>query len=131
MSAGGMWLGYMFPSNITPVEAAVRSDTNRATAPKDFTFGYSNDWGLTWTTVHTSTDNVDWTSEERRVFDTLRVRPWWDPVWILEERMDDPDTVLEARTQLWHIDRVTHAVTVSDIISGEDGTLAISDHDYS
>ena len=68
---------------------------------------------------------------KRALADTLRVRPYWDPVWILEERMEDPDTVLEARTQLWHIDRVTHAVTVSDIISGEDGTLAIADHDYS
>ncbi len=67
---------------------------------------------------------------KRALADTLRVRPYWDPVWILDERMDDPDTVLEARTQLWHIDRVTHAVTVSDIISGEDGTLAIADHDY-
>ncbi len=67
---------------------------------------------------------------KRALADTLRVWPYWDPVWILDERMEDPDTVLEARTQLWHIDRVTHAVTVSDIISGEDGTLAISDHDY-
>ena len=69
MSTGGMWLGYMFPSNIAPVEAGVRADTNRSSAPKDFTFDYSNDWGLTWTTVHTATDNVDWTSEEMRDFD--------------------------------------------------------------
>ncbi len=69
MSAAGMWLGYMFPSNIAPVEAGVRADTNRTSAPKDFTFDCSNDWGLTWTTVHAGTDNIDWTSEEMRSFD--------------------------------------------------------------
>ncbi|HUF25356.1 MAG TPA: hypothetical protein VMM18_00140, partial [Gemmatimonadaceae bacterium] len=56
--------------------------------------------------------------------------PWWDPVWIRDERLDDPDTVLEARTQLWHIGRVTHALTVSDILAGEAGTVEISEHDY-
>ena len=67
---------------------------------------------------------------KRALAETLKTAPWWDPVWIRDERLDDPDTVLEARTALWHIDRVTHAVTVSDIIAGEDGTLAITDHDY-
>jgi hypothetical protein len=48
----------------------------------------------------------------------------------VDERLDDPDTVLEARSQLWHIDRVTHAVTVSDINVGGDGTLGVSEHDH-
>ena len=67
---------------------------------------------------------------KRALAETLKTAPFWDPVWIRDERISDPDTVLEARTALWHIDRVTHEVTVSDIIAGEDGTLAISDHDY-
>ncbi|MGR3593109.1 MAG: hypothetical protein ACU0B9_07340 [Limimaricola soesokkakensis] len=67
---------------------------------------------------------------KRALAQTLRVAPYWDPVWITPERVDDPDTVLEARTQIWHIDRVSHAVTVSDIISGEDGTIALGEADY-
>ena len=67
---------------------------------------------------------------KRALAETLKVAPWWDPVWIRDERISDPDSVLESRTALWHIDRVTHEVTVSDIIAGEDGTLAIADHDY-
>ena len=63
-------------------------------------------------------------------FERVKVAPWSDPVWIRDERIDDPDAVLEARTALWHIDRVTHEVTISDIIAGEAGTLAITDHDY-
>ena len=54
---------------------------------------------------------------------TLKVAPYWDPVWIAEGERDDPDVVLESRCALWHIDRVTHEVTISDSISGEDGTL--------
>lgn len=61
--------------------------------------------------------------------DTLRVAPYWDPVWIVDGREDDPDVVLEARTQLWHIDRVTHAVTASDILRGEDGTIQFGQGD--
>ena len=68
---------------------------------------------------------------KRALADTLKVAPFWDPVWIRDERIDDPDAVLEARTALWHIDRVSHEVTISDIITGEDGTLAINVHDYS
>lgn len=53
----------------------------------------------------------------------LRAFPYFDPVWIEEERRTDPDAVLEARCSLWHTDRITHAVTASDITSGEDGLI--------
>lgn len=54
--------------------------------------------------------------------ETLKVAPYWDYIWIKSQKREDPDVVLEARPQLWHIDRITHAVTVSDINVGEDGT---------
>lgn len=53
--------------------------------------------------------------------DTLKVIPFWDDTWVQEQRQDDPDVVLEARPQLWHIDRITHALTLSSITEGEDG----------
>src|SRR4029079_16916399 len=34
-----------------------------------------------------------------------------------------------ARSQLWHIDRVSHAVTVSDVLVGEDGIEEFSEAD--
>jgi hypothetical protein len=55
--------------------------------------------------------------------ETLKVAPYWDPVWIDAGSLDDPDVVLQARTQSWHVDRITHEMTVSDNILGEDGTL--------
>ncbi len=67
---------------------------------------------------------------KRALAATLRAAPFWDPVWIAPERRDDPDSVLEARTQIWHIDRVSHAVTVSDIIAGEDGVIVLGEGDF-
>lgn len=73
----------------------------------------------------------DYETQKRDLADTLRELPYFDPVWLPEDQMDDPDLVLEARTEVWHIDRITHAVTTSDIIAGENGgTIAESDALY-
>jgi hypothetical protein len=53
--------------------------------------------------------------------ESLKVRPYYDPIWINPNSLDDPDTVLEARSALWSIDRVTHEVDISDVLVGEDG----------
>ena len=66
---------------------------------------------------------TDWDDQREVVAATLRVAPFWDPVWIAEERRDDPDAALDARSALWHVDRTTHTVSVSDIAEGEDGTV--------
>jgi len=68
----------------------------------------------------------DFDTQKRALAETLKVQPFYDPLWLNEESRDDPDAVLEARTQLWHIDRVTHEVTVSDILQGEDGIVDVS-----
>lgn len=61
---------------------------------------------------------------------TLKVEPWWDPIWVTEEERENPDSVLEARAMNWHIDPVTHVVTVSDQVTGEDGTLNYGPDDF-
>ena len=32
-------------------------------------------------------------------------------------------SALEGYSALWHVDRITHEVTISDIIAGEDGIV--------
>jgi hypothetical protein len=59
--------------------------------------------------------------QKEAVAETLRTLPAYDPVWFTPEAQADPDTVLEARPAMWHIDRVTHDVTTSHILIGEDG----------
>jgi hypothetical protein len=64
---------------------------------------------------------VDYEDQKEALAETLRVAPFWDPVFLGEEERLDPDRVLDARPQIWHIDRVTHNVSVSNITLGEDG----------
>ncbi len=72
----------------------------------------------------------DYEEQRQALAATLRVAPYWDAAWLNEDRWDDVDAVLEARTQLWHIDRITHAVTVSDLLNGEDGTAVLTESDH-
>ena len=64
---------------------------------------------------------ADFVSLKEAKAETLKERPFYDPIWIDPDSLDDPDTVLEARSALWSIDRVTHAVDISDVLVGEDG----------
>src|ERR1700687_3402711 len=59
----------------------------------------------------------------------LRVLPYWDPVWLID-KIEDPDTVLETYTSLWHIDPTTLLVTTSDILQGEDGTIDVAESEH-
>lgn len=53
----------------------------------------------------------------------LKVPPYYDPLWVEPDARDDPDAVLEFYPALFHIDRTSLAVTISDISAGEDGTI--------
>lgn len=66
---------------------------------------------------------VSFIFDKQAAAELLKVRPYWDPVFIEETKRDDPDTVLEGRSALWHIDRTTLAVTASDVLVGEDGLI--------
>ncbi len=57
---------------------------------------------------------------------TLRTLPYYDPVWLTEEARADADAVLEARAADWHVNPVTHVVSISDCMTGEDGTLSFT-----
>jgi hypothetical protein len=67
---------------------------------------------------------------KRLLAETLKVPPYWDPIFITADQQTNPDTVLDAYNADWHTDRVTHVVTVSNTIAGEDGTDTITDHTY-
>lgn len=71
----------------------------------------------------------DYEAQKEALAASLRVMPYWDPVW-LSENAADPDTVMEARTQAWHPDRLTLALTASDLVTGEDGTLVVTEDDH-
>lgn len=72
---------------------------------------------------------LDFQDQKIIVANGLKQAPYWDPIWFNPDSRDDPDNVLESRPQLWHIDRVSLAVTVSHILNGEDGLLTLGEDD--
>lgn len=56
--------------------------------------------------------------------DVVNNSPVYDAIWYSDEDQIDPDAILEVMPSLWHIDRTSLEVTLSDIIEGEDGTVA-------
>src|ERR1700747_3629527 len=71
----------------------------------------------------------DYIRRKQAAAELLKVRPYWDPVFIDEARRDDPDAILEGWSALYHVDRVSLAVTASDILVGEDGVVTFSGDD--
>jgi len=72
---------------------------------------------------------VDYAAQKAALAEALRVLPNYDPIFIDEARRDDPDAVLEGYSAIWHIDRETHAVTVSDILVGEDAPIELAPYE--
>lgn len=68
---------------------------------------------------------VDFEDQKRAVAETLKAAPFWDYAFVDPQMWTDPDATLEGRTDVWHIDRLTHLVTISSILEGEDGTMTI------
>lgn len=70
----------------------------------------------------------DYITRKQTLADSLRVFPYYDPIFLDDKSRADPDAVLEGYPCRFHIDRTTLAWTISNILTGEDGTIAIG-HD--
>jgi hypothetical protein len=64
---------------------------------------------------------VDYLAQKQAVADALKVSPYYDPVWIDQTKLNDPDSILEPYTASWHVDRTSLEITTSDMLLGEDG----------
>lgn len=68
-----------------------------------------------------------WEATRDALFSTLKVLPFWDPAFIGAGDIENPDHALEARRALYHYNRLTGAITLSDIITGS-STETVTDH---
>lgn len=68
-------------------------------------------------------------ADKQAVAETMKTAPYFDPIWLDDRHRDDPDSVLEGWSALWHIDRLTLATTASDVLEGEDGTVTFTEDD--
>lgn len=71
----------------------------------------------------------DYTEQILDLSVTLKTLPFYDPIFIDQTQQDNLDSVLEGYSKLWHVDPVTHVVTVSDVIAGEDGVEEFTQND--
>ena len=64
---------------------------------------------------------------KQAVAETMKIAPYYDPIFLEPAKRDDPDTILEGWSALWHVDRLTQAITASDVLTGEDGTITFTE----
>ena len=69
---------------------------------------------------------IDYFKQRQKLAEWIKANAPYDPVFIDVQKRDDPDTLLESVSALYHVDPVTHVVTISDIINGEDGNVDIT-----
>lgn len=72
---------------------------------------------------------TNFVAQKLALANSMKILPYYDPIFINPDSWGDPDTVLEGRTVLWHIDPVTHVVSTSDVLVPEDGTIDLSEDD--
>lgn len=62
----------------------------------------------------------DYDAQKLALANTLKTLPAFDPIFYSPDQRETADVILEARSELWHTDRVSHVVTLSDIITGDE-----------
>ena len=67
--------------------------------------------------------------QKQQVARSLKVAPNYDEIFVDQAKRDDPDTILEGWSALYHVDRVSNRVSASDILIGEDGTINFASQD--
>jgi hypothetical protein len=65
--------------------------------------------------------------DKQAVAETMKVAPYYDPIWFDTQHRDDPDSILEGWSALWHVDRKSLEISASDILLGEDGTVTFDE----
>lgn len=77
---------------------------------------------------------IAWPSDYRiqlqRLAETLKVAPFYDPVFTDVSHRDDPMSIFESYSKMTCIDPVTNVVTASDILDAEDGNVDFTEDDH-
>lgn len=62
----------------------------------------------------------NYVGQKQALADTLRVRPYYDPIFLDDKALEDPDAILEGLSADFHIDRLSLEWSVSDILLGDE-----------
>lgn len=84
----------------------------------------------TMVTIEFTARPPDYSDQKVTLAETMKVLPYWDPIFVNPDSWADPDAVLEAYSRLWHIDPVSLILTASDILNAEDGVEEVLETDH-
>jgi hypothetical protein len=73
---------------------------------------------------------LDYNAQRQKLAETIKASGPYSAVFIETSKRDDPDALLEAISGRYHIDPVTHVVSISDILNGEDGNVDVTADDH-
>jgi hypothetical protein len=62
----------------------------------------------------------DFVAQKQALADTLRVRPFYDPIFLSDAALEDPENILEGWSCAYHVDRITLQWSISDILIGDE-----------
>lgn len=62
----------------------------------------------------------DWVDVQQNFVESLKVSPYYNPLFIAEENRNDTHEILSARSSLLHWNRATNAISLSDYIQGQE-----------
>lgn len=79
-------------------------------------------------TLEFTAEPADYAQRKQTVFETLKVPPYFDSLFLDITERDNPDSI-EGYSSSYHIDRTTQEVTISDWLIGEDGTQVFTADD--
>jgi hypothetical protein len=72
---------------------------------------------------------TDFWGQKLALAETLRVAPYYSPVFVSLEDRASPDAALQGYSRQWYISPITHVVDTSDVLTGEDGTQVFQQSD--
>lgn len=72
-------------------------------------------------TINLIAEPIDYANQKKAVADSKRILPRYDRAFIDEQSWEDDDIVLEGYPERYHTDPVTHVVSTSNELIGEDG----------
>lgn len=62
----------------------------------------------------------NYVAQKQALADTLRVRPFYDPIFLDDKALEDPESILEGWSCAYHVDRIDLSWSVSDILIGDE-----------
>lgn len=84
--------------------------------------GIPSDVFLSTVTLDFSARPSDFNEQKVVLNDSMRVAPYWLDWLVDEQKRENMDIILDTYAGAWYVDPVTHEVSLSDLLLGEDGT---------